>query len=231
MQLCRFQLRDEDGVIRSGIFHESRLYETDGQQPIGVHDLSKIIMLAPIQSAASFRVFDGELNYQYRNSATYGGPLTEFDAPGGELGIEARVVAVIKDAGDRITVDEAEEFILGFTLMLGFVLEDKNEHDLPFALGPFLNIPETPLPQIFAKPFQLKVNSEVVAEASTAMPDFGGMIARATRYNRVLPSDLIGAPAVSFGSLSKSLLGRNLQPGDSIQLVQEELGVLTVKVV
>ena len=234
MQLCRFVLREDPETVRSGIYHENRLFETDGEKPIGVHELSKIVLLAPIQHAPSLRVFDESLNYTSRNSAVFGGPLTEFDAPPGTLGVEVRVAAILKDSGERVSVEEAADFILGYTLFLGLIAEDRMNPilaaDFPFAVGPFLNIPEAAPAELFKKPIQVKVNGEVIAEVAYPLPDFESMIECATETNRVLVADLIAGPRLPLPPMPSTPLGRGLQPGDNVQVVQENLGILTVKV-
>lgn len=241
MQLCRFELRESPGEARSGIFHENRLYETDGEKAIGVHDLSKIALLPPIQHAPSARFFEDDTAFAYRNPANFYGPLAELGVPTSRVGVEARVAFILKEAGEQISPDEAMDFVLGATLLLAPVMEDICEEersrgrlpvrgvDLPYAIGPFLTIPEGSLETLFTQPYQLKVNGDVVAETEPFLPAVGEMLRSATEHTTALPGDLIVARKLMLPSVAASRLGRWLQPGDTVQLGSEPLGLLTVK--
>lgn len=222
MQLCRFALIEDPGTPRSGIYHDGRFFETDGEQAVGVHEISKIILLPPMQTAASLRVFDEGLSYRYRNSAVFGGTLTEFDAPTGEVLPEIRVVAILKDAGEMIDAEEAEGFVLGYSLY--FTISTKAADDFPFAIGPFLTIPEGSPAELLSQPLTVKVNGNVTMTGPPNVPDFASMIAQASRTNRTSVSDLIAAPALLLDGLG-------LHPGDTIQVIHDGLGALTAKVV
>ncbi len=222
MHLCRFTTQDEPEIARSGIFHDGRFYETDGERPVGVHEISKVLLLPPVQTIASFRAFTSNLAFTYRNSAVFGGALSELDSPAGEVTPDIRIAALLRDEGDQIEAEEAEGFILGYSLCIG--LRRGSETDFPFALGPFLTIPEATHAELLNKPITLNINGELSLQAPAQTPDFGRMIEVATRTNRATPSDLIAAPCLE-GNLPK------LNPGDTVQVVHDGLGTLTVKIV
>lgn len=222
MQLCRFALHEDPSTARSGIFHDGRFYETDGERPVGVHEISKILLLPPVQTIASFRAFTSDLAFTYRNSAVFGGALSELDAPAGEVTSDIRIAALLRDEGEQIEAEEAEGFILGYCLCIG--LRRGDETDFPFALGPFLTIPEATHAELLNKPISLNINGELALEVPAQTTDFGRMIEAAARTNRITPSDLIAAPCLE-GHLPA------LHPGDTVQVVHEGLGTLTVKIV
>ena len=222
MQLCRFVLREEPEGVRSGVFHDGRFFETDGERAVGVHDPGKVGLLAPMQSIPSLRVFAKDLSYQYRNSAVFGGPLTELDAPSLDCRAEVRIVAVLKDDGEQITSEEADAFILGYALFIGLVTG--SETDFPFALGPFLTIPEGPAEAMLAKPLSMKINGDELFSAQLTPPDFPTMIERASRTNRATTADVFAAPAIDTPA-------HKLKPGDTVQVAHEGLGILSIKVV
>lgn len=248
VQLCRFVLRDDPEITRSGIFHENRLYETDGQNPIGVHDLGKVVLLPPVGRMASVRVFDydalGSLSYRYQNPSGCLGPMGELDAPAHikALEFEARLGAIVKDLGESLDLEEAHEFILGYTLMIGFFGVDIAEkdplsalaHDLPFGLGPFLSTPD----QVQFKPGEpiklestIKINGEPLFQGTLEQPSFEELLVAASRGIPVVPSDLILGPALQRPSTRNSALNRPIRPGDSIQFIAAPFGALTLKVV
>ncbi|MBL8061014.1 MAG: hypothetical protein JNK63_09905 [Chthonomonas sp.] len=222
MQLCRFVLREEPEGVRSGLFHDGRFFETDGERPVGVYDPGKVGLLAPMQSIPSLRVFNKDLSYTYRNSAVFGGPLMEVDAPGLDCFADVRIVAILKDDGEQITSEEADAFILGYSLLIALVTG--SETDFPFALGPFLTIPEGPAEALLAKPLAMKINGDELFAAQLAPPDFPAMIERASRTNRATTADVLAAPPIEVPS-------HKLKPGDSVQVAHEGLGILSIKVV
>ncbi len=243
MQLCRFALRESPHEGRSGIFHENRIYETDGEKAIGVHDLSKIVLLPPVQLATSLRVFQDDQYYTYRNSANFAGALAQFEVPEGVVAAEGRVVAILKDDGEQVDAEEAPSFILGYSLMLSLWMEDLADgerrngrapmlaYDLPFAIGPFLTIPEGEPGELFKGPLILKVNGNPIAEAQITEPNFPQMLAACSTRNWLKASDFIAAPPIPCPPITATSLGRGLAPGDTVQFGSDALGLLTIKLV
>lgn len=248
MQLCRFCLRDDVETIRSGLFHDQRVYETDGQNALGLHELSKVILLPPVAFIPAAKFFDvgpdGELIYSYRNAAILMGPLAEYDLPSTSkfLDIEARVGVVLKDQGEQIEVSEAAEFILGYTLVLSFRAEDlyqKNPksalwHDFPIAIGPFITTPEDisiSRDGRFESEYRIAVNGEEIQSGRHQHAPFTEFVSAGSQGIPALATELIVGPAVDFGGLRNSSLNRPLRPGDSIQFSCGPIGILTIKVV
>lgn len=131
MKLCRFEIENHPEEPRSGIFHEGKVYETDGQNAIAIHDPANIRFLSPIGRPAALRCFEsyealpGEwgVSYFFLNPANLRGPNETFDLPPAveELGIEVRVAAVLQDAGLNVEPAESDGFILGYTFVALFV--------------------------------------------------------------------------------------------------------------
>lgn len=239
MQLCRFELRDNPGQVRSGIFHEGRVYETDGQNAIGVHDLGRVDFLPPVSLPPTLRVFDRNGEFAYRNSAVFLGPLAELDVPAGDVDFEVRVAAVLKDSGGRMTSEEATDFILGYVMFIGFFADDQLRSgaqtaafDVPFAIGPFLTTPDSVVVgEQFVTKLAVKINGEVMHESEHSHSKFEEMIVRASRSNEVRAADLIAGPTLMKPPVLESKLGRYLRPGDTVQAGTESLGMLTIKLV
>jgi len=57
-ELCRFELISSPTHPRSGIVYGSKVYETDGSNPIGTYEWSEVRLLAPVGMPPSVRLFD-----------------------------------------------------------------------------------------------------------------------------------------------------------------------------
>lgn len=252
MKLCRFTLSHEPERLRSGIYHDNRVYETDGENAIGLHELGKVRLLAPLGQPPSWRSFDfvnvnGEtqLTYRYRNPAALSDPIAEIDAPSGSLDLEPelRLAIVVGDRGERIEAEEAAGFVLGATLLMGFVaaevaeeeatmgLPDTRSHDLPALIGPFLVTPDEieSLGGTFKVELQVNGHAQCRIESRIAVT-FADLLCTATRSLPVAPGDLIAMPAFDLPRLVTTGLGRALRPGDSVLATVEGLGALSAKI-
>lgn len=254
MKLCRFELSGEPGQIRSGIFHEHRIYETDGEQAIGVHDLTKIQLLAPLRLPPSVRVFEAPdsapFTFQYQNPTLLRGPGAEFELPGlaTEVGLEVRLAAIVGAPGDRIDAEEAPEYLLGISPMLTFVdhamLRSEravgnppcHSRDIPSAVGPFLttvdemvgDAPGSALRQSYA--VLVEVDEEPILQTEVLLDvPIEEWVVEATRSNAVVPGDLLAGPSFRLTPLPQTRLGRWLRPQDRLSVTLHEMGTLEVK--
>lgn len=246
MQLCRFYLLEDPQTQRSGIFHENRIYETDGERAIGVHELRLVRFLPPVLLPSSVRAFEknGEdWDWQYRNGASMLGPLSEFDLPSGVTALDFRcgVAAFAKDSGSDIETEEANEFLLGYSLYVQFFSRDRLEQavqaqspthrafDYKLAIGPTISTPD----QITAGSLQFRVtvNDSSIFAGAVPLPDFSSMLVSASKFVPIHSSDLLLSPPLPYDALSRTELNRMLLPGDRIQVSEESLGTLTLKVV
>ncbi len=250
MNLCRFSLRDEPETVRSGIFHEQRIYETQGTQAVGVHELSKVILLPPVSQTPTLRVFnrhsDGTWEYQYRNPHFAMGPLAEFDPPVGvkALDFNVRIAAITREGGAQIELHEAEEFIMGYTLFIEFFREemvagdhksDAAAYAFPYGLGPFLTTndmvlgtTEQPVSEwnIIVKVNGIEVHTET--QAPLSMDNF---LVQSSIGTSLLPAEIICGPAISKPLLRHTPLDRPLIAGDTVQVIHSRIGALTIKIV
>ncbi|MFQ3668201.1 MAG: fumarylacetoacetate hydrolase family protein [Fimbriimonadaceae bacterium] len=137
MKLCRFELVSEPGAVRSGLYYSGKVYETDGTQPIGVHELAAVRLLAPLGLAPSVRLFrelpagiEGwlptgiesarrrGLTFSYLHPQTVVGPY-QVVGPSpmpGKIAVMPCLAVVVSDAGHSIGVEEAPGFVLGLAL-------------------------------------------------------------------------------------------------------------------
>lgn len=238
MKLCRFELSQAPGLARSGIFHDGRVYETDGEKAIGVHDPGKVRFLAPVAAPPALRIFEPGPTFRYGNGSAILDPDAEIDAPPGigDLEPEIRVAVVVRDEGEQISADEADEFVLGFTLALGFVGADLlttdfiRAVDMPIVVGPLLTTPDELTTQSFA--IRLNVNGDLVWSGSHEMSlSTREMLVAASRNLAVRVADLMLAPPMALPLLSGTALRRGLRPRDTVQVVAEPLGALSAAIV
>src|SRR5579862_5218909 len=130
VKLCRFELKAEPGSSRSGMVFSGKVYETDGATAIGVYEAEDVRPLAPVPNPPSLRILLSDLqplpspdshepHYFYGNPASIAGPsqIVNYPAGQGRAAVLPLVAAVIVTSGFHIELDQADETILGLTLM------------------------------------------------------------------------------------------------------------------
>lgn len=241
MKLCRFELTQDPGRARSGIYHDGRVYETDGEKAIGVHEPSKVRFLAPVGVPPSLRIFDGVdegLTFRYGNASALLDPGTEIDAPPGmgELEPELRIASVLSDSGEQVDADEADTFLLGVTLTLGFYgpefldTDPMRALDMPRVIGPLLTTPD----DLTSDPLKIRltVNGEFVWNTELLLDlNFANQIGLASRNMPVRVADLFLSPPIAMPRLRETSFKRELRPRDTVQVVVEPLGALSASIV
>lgn len=146
MKLCRFDLISSPGAVRSGVVYSGKIYETDGSNPVAVHEASDSRLLSPVRLAPSFRLFEpwvagsdwatmsegqaaiADLSFAYLNSATIVGTHTEL-APfhtSDEISFKPCLAAIVSAFGTNVMPEDAELHILGVTLANVFFAKDQN---------------------------------------------------------------------------------------------------------
>lgn len=246
MKLCRFELIDGSPGVRSGIYAD-RIYETQGLQGVGIHELSKVKILTPTGLLTSASIWqNGDVNFL--NPTGMLGPLGDFDFPANTkaLSVELRPAVVLRDIGERLEPKEASGLVLGYTILVSFVAQDLvpscpgRARNYSLALGPFITTPEELEGQIEGSPEDLcyrwkgslSISGALMGEAMIT-PDFGfaQALSLASKGNAVTPSDLIATEQLPIPDLSETSLKRYLQPGDTVQATIEPLGTLVVRIV
>lgn len=164
MKLCRFEISSRPGEIRSGIFHEGKVYETDGQNAVGIHDPANIVFKSPLIRPPAVRMFEefehlaGEyvLSYFFVNPTQVKGMNESLGFPPQveQLGLELRIAGVLQDGDQMIEPKEAERYLLGYTFLLCFVDRQlqaeahsnpavvTEAHDIGALISPFVVTPE-----------------------------------------------------------------------------------------
>lgn len=137
MKLCRFDLISSPSVTRSGIVYSGKVYETDGAEPIAVHEVSDARLLSPVGHAPSVRLFAptasaadwtsltegrdaiNQLSFSYLNSSIVLGTMSELMPCNFSEDIRFKpcLAAVVKSDATALPAEEADPYIVGVTLM------------------------------------------------------------------------------------------------------------------
>jgi fumarylacetoacetate (FAA) hydrolase len=169
-----------------------------------------------------------ELDYELEVAALIDTPVRDLDAVRGEQAIGGYLVLNDWSARDL----QREET----TVRLG----PAKGKDFASSIGPWLVTPDELADARAGKGYDLPMTATVNGEElsrgswSSAHFSFGEMIERASADVRLRPGDLIGSGTVGTGCLLEvrdAKLGRYLEPGDTVSLAIERLGVLTAPVV
>ncbi len=166
VKLCRFELLEQPGSVRSGLYYDGRFYETDGKNAVGIYEIDQVRLHSPLGNPPAVKAFNkarsssGEelLYYSYLHGALLHGPNVEHELPELPFGLggwdfEARVCAVLSDSGSMIQPDEGDSFILGWTILFQLcpppeAVQAAFDFPTPIltdggsALGPFVLTPE-----------------------------------------------------------------------------------------
>ena len=168
------------------------------------------------------------------------------------LDYELEVACVIGTRGRDISPEQAEQHIFGYTIFNDWSARDEQRKemavglgpakgkDFASSLGPAIVTPEELEDRAVdrAGVYQLKMTAKVngIERSSGNWQDihysFGDMIARASAAVYLMPGDVLGSGTVGSGSLLELTQGEGpwLQPGDSVELEIERLGVLRNRV-
>jgi len=261
VKLCRFELKSTPGEIKSGIVYNGKVYETNGADASAIHEAEDVRPLAPTGTPPSLRIFrsrflgqngtppEGEPLYIYGNpnsliSASQIVPEPEYS---GALDFEPYIAVVIASDGHRIPIEEADGYILGYTIVNFLVTRDveRVEHlfgtgpgrsyDLAAAIGPVLTTPdemeEVVVDDADGRRFKLtavaRVNGVERRRGDVAdLPwTLDRMISYASESCPIRMGDLLCAgPIVDVGD------GMGVSSGDEIQIAVEKLGTLAMKI-
>ncbi|MBI5706310.1 MAG: fumarylacetoacetate hydrolase family protein [Armatimonadetes bacterium] len=265
MKLCRFQLHTDPETPRSGIVHGGKVYETDGSQPIAVHEWTDAVLLAPIGRPPTIRLFTGARpsliewlqsdeagaeagpDYIYLNPSLMVGTQSAIpESPLSPLiGVKVCLGVVIGEAAHRITPDEAERLVLGYTIAAVLYAADveRNEmassqglvrsHEIGVAVGPALTtldeLEEALLPEEGASRYKIDFSASIDgAEAAQFASDevpfaMADLASYASRTAPLMAGDLI---LLAMGSTAPHAY---LAVGSELRIVTKNLGTLSLK--
>lgn len=150
---------------------------------------------------------------------------------------ELELACIIGKEGRNIPVEEASQYIAGYSIMNDFSARDMQKgemlcrlgpakgKDFATAVGPWLVTPDE-----IESPRNLRMMAHVNGElwsdgnAGTSYWTFEQMIAHVSMDETLYPGDILASGTVGFGCGLE--LNRWLQPGDWVELEIEGLGVL-----
>jgi fumarylacetoacetate (FAA) hydrolase len=163
------------------------------------------------------------------------------------------IACIIGNPGINIPVEEAENYIFGFTILNDWSARDTQRKesrvglgpakgkDFATSLGPWIVTPvelvdrKTDRPGVYDLHMTARINGKVIGQGnwSELYFSFGDMIARASDSAALFPGDVIGSGTVGNGCLLEITAGEGpwLKPGDTIEIEVERLGVLSNRVI
>ena len=159
-----------------------------------------------------------------------------------KLDYELEMACVIGRTGQDISMNEAPEYIAGYTIMNDFSARDvqfqemacrlgpAKGKDFATVLGPGLVTPDE-IPDLDSLTMTARVNGEVWSEGrfGTIYWSFSQMIEHVSQGEAIYPGEVFGSGTVGGGCGLE--LGRFLNPGDVVELEIQPIGILRTKIV
>ena len=241
----------------------------------GGYDLEQVTLTAPLTNPPSVRDFiafeEHMVNagkrvglpvapewyeipvFYFTNHMAVRGPNEEIERPPHckWLDFELEIACVIGKEGKNIKVDEAEDYIFGYTVLNDWSARDLQAKEMKVGLGPakgkdfansigpYLVTKDELEPYRVGDRYDLtmtaKVNGKILSEGNSKRIyyTFGQMIERASQGVTLYPGDIIGSGTVGKGCLLE--LGpdvhRWLEPGDTVELEIEGIGKLANRII
>lgn len=189
--------------------------------------------------------------FYFSNAASVIGDGDPVAAPIGsvELDFELEIAAIVgREVSNLPDDDSAMECLEGFTIYNDFSARDLQRREMAIGLGPskgkdFANAfgPRVvPWDQLKHRYRDGKLDLEMTARINDRVVSHGNaksmywtwpqILAHASRDTKLLPGDAIGSGTVGTGcilELTPEAVGGWLQPGDTVQLMIEDIGTLT----
>lgn len=248
MKLCRFDLAESPGTPRSGIVYGPKVYETDGANPVGIHDWSEARLLSPVGQPNSLRfvlpmpskreVYD----FRYLNPGILIGPNGSVVRQSSELAVMPCLGVVIAGSGQGVSVSDADETVLGLTLVNVFYQPGEEELaalpawalDAGAAIGPAITTPDELDDKVADETDGRRYDLDIVLGhngvdvATMNVQNLGPTIAQVLSFASLTcalrPGDLFAI------ALSDAPLPLRLKEGEQIKLVSDSLGALVTTV-
>jgi len=239
--------------------YSGKIYETSGAEAVAVHEAEAVRPLTPIPHAPSLRIFRTDLQplpsydqeeprYFYGNpGALYG--ASQLLAPPEtipELTVLPMIAAVMVADGFRLELEDADDLILGFT-MVNLLVSRNDErielqsgalgrsHDIGGVIGPVLTTPDELEDEVETAErgrrhnlsTVLRVNGVERQRGSTLdLPyTFAELISAASQTCILKTGDIFAMGPVVEPADDPVIL----EPGDEVHLAVEKLGALSLK--
>jgi 2-keto-4-pentenoate hydratase/2-oxohepta-3-ene-1,7-dioic acid hydratase in catechol pathway len=165
-----------------------------------------------------------------------------------QLDYECELAVVIAREGSNVMERDADHYIAGFTIFNDWSSRDLQADESQFglgpakgkdsasSLGPWIVTPDEIAPHYRNGTLHVdctvRVNGVVWMEGNAwnMHHTFGAMIERAAQDSRIVPGDVIATGTVGGGSISEAVRkgypARFLQPGDTVEIDVQGIGVL-----
>jgi fumarylacetoacetate (FAA) hydrolase len=194
--------------------------------------------------------FEGPTFYFSNHQALYGdGDVVPKPSYTDKLDVELELACVIGTGGRDIAVEHAEQHIAGLTIYGDWSARDVQRREMAVGLGPckakdFANslgphlatvdelVDHRTGPGAWALDMVIRINGERLGGGNSRDMrwSFAELVAHASQDVTLYPGDVIGSGTVGTGCLLEHDEPRWLQPGDSVELEVQGIGVLTNKV-
>lgn len=241
--------------------YSGKIYETDGANPIAVHEADAVRPLIPIPHAPSLRIFrtdwlgetdidPSEARFFYGNPGALAGAGQIVNPPEepSALSILPMVAAVIVADGYQLDLADADDLVLGYTMLLLLVNQTElraeremgavgRSHDFGGVVGPVITTPDELEDSVLSAEFGrsygltsvLRVNGVERARGLTSDTPF--TFAQAIRFASasctLKTGDILAVgPAVDPEEADSIVV----EPGDEVQLAVEKLGALSIHI-
>ncbi len=241
--------------------YSGKIYETDGAAPVAVHEAEVVRPLAPIPHAPSLRIFktglqpetldgdDGpEPQFFYGNPMCLVGAsqLIAYPDSVDALSFEPMVAAVVVADAYQVDLQDADDLILGLTLLNLLIAKDKDRaeralgaigpsHDIGGAIGPVLTTPDELEDQVIDASLGRRYGLSTVVRVNgverirgnlSDLPfTFAEALRAASQSCTLRSGDIIALGPVASSDGAPVLL----DPGDEVQLAVENLGAISLK--
>ncbi len=244
MKLVRFEVKAEPGTVRTGMLYSGKIYETDGEQALGMFEVSDVRPLPPIAGAPSIRLFDladedGAYTFAYANPAALVGPsqLVPLPVEYGPYAVRAYLAAIVGDnLSGAIDEEDAERAIIGYTLMTAVSDEPASRRrsgaalDFGLAIGPVVTTPDELEDVLDGRGLLLAASLTVNGEDRGTrplvplVPTLPQALAAASRTAPLRAGDVIGVGPLFDPALAA------VGEGDEVRIAVERLGTLATKI-
>jgi len=188
--------------------------------------------------------------FYFSNPLRIVGPdeVVAYPAATSQLDYECELAAVVSREGSNILESDADAYIAGFTIFNDWSCRDLQADESQFglgpakgkdaasSLGPWIVTPDEMAPYYRNGTLHVqctvRVNGVVWMEGNgwNMHHTFGAMFERAAQDSRIVPGDVIASGTVGGGSIGeaarKGYPARYLQPGDTVEMDVEGIGVL-----
>lgn len=258
MKLCRFELKSHPGEVKSGIVYSGKVYETDGANAIAVHEADQIRPLSPVGQPPTIRVFrwlPGLIEPDETPAYFYGAPTALVGASPiipkpesvGELDYEPYAVAVLAADASNVPLEEADDLVLGYTLMNVLVSRDieryekrvgsgpGRSYDLAIPIGPVLTTPDELNDFVETEEHGRRLKLSAVTRVNGVEKRRGNLVDLPFTFAQAIAfasenTQLKTGDIFAIGPIALEDETEFLTPGDEVQLAVENLGTLAFRI-